>query len=68
MNHLCDDPDIIVLNVTSPGLQEFKLMNIYNEKRHGEVIGEGYYTIKKSLQHLNIQGRILIYDDFNAYY
>ena len=54
MNHLCDDPDIIVLSVTGPGLQEFKLVNVYNEKRHGEMIGEGHYTIERSLQHLNI--------------
>ena len=54
INHLCDDPDIIVLSVTGPGLQEFKLVNIYNEKRYDEVIGEGHYTIERSLQYLNI--------------
>jgi hypothetical protein len=32
-DHLCDDPDVIVLNVTGPGLVEFKLINMYNEKR-----------------------------------
>jgi hypothetical protein len=68
LNHLYDDPNVIILSVTGPGLVEFKLINVYNEKRQGEEIGVGQYTIKRSLERMNIQRRVLICGDFNAYY
>lgn len=68
MNHLYDDPNDIILSVTGPGLVEFKLINVYNEKRQGEEIGVGQYIIKRSLERMNIQRRVLICGDFNAYY
>jgi hypothetical protein len=68
LNHLCDDPDVIILSITSPGLVEFKLINVYNEKRQGEEIGVGQYIIKRNLERINIQRRVLICGDFNAHY
>jgi hypothetical protein len=54
LNHICDDSDVIILNVTGPGLIEFKLINVYNEKRQGEEIGVGQYTVERSLERKNI--------------
>jgi hypothetical protein len=39
LNHLCDNPDVIVLDITNPNLLGITLVNVYNEKRQGERIG-----------------------------
>jgi hypothetical protein len=41
-------------NVTGLGLVEFKLINVYNEKRQREEIGIGQYIVKRSLERMNI--------------
>jgi Endonuclease-reverse transcriptase len=41
---------------------------VYNEKRQGERIGVGQYTVKRCLQRMNARERILVCGDFNAYY
>jgi hypothetical protein len=41
LNYLCDDPDVIVLNISGPGLIEATLVNVYNEKRQDERIRVG---------------------------
>ena len=68
MNHLCDNPDVIILDITGSGLLGTILVNVYNEKRQGERIGVGQYTVKKYLQRMNARERILVYGDFNAHY
>jgi hypothetical protein len=41
LNHLCDNLNVIVLDITGPGLIETILVNVYNEKRQGERIRVG---------------------------
>jgi hypothetical protein len=41
LNHLCDDPDVIILDINDPGLIGIILINVYNEKRQDERIGIG---------------------------
>jgi hypothetical protein len=50
LNHLCDDPDVIVLDITGLGLIGTTLVNVYNEKRQGERIRVGQYTVERCLQ------------------
>jgi hypothetical protein len=68
LNHLCDNPDVIILNISGPGLIETTLINVYNEKRQDERIEIGQYTVKRCLQRMNARERTLICGDFNAYY
>jgi hypothetical protein len=68
LNHLYDNPDVIVLNITGPRLIEITLINVYNEKRQGKRIGIGQYTVKRYLQRMNARERILVCGDFNTYY
>ena len=60
------DPDILVLQISGPGLEPFQLINLYNE-RDLEKDG-GDYTIERSLQHLKPEKRTIICGDFNAHH
>ena len=42
--------------------------HVYNEKRLGEQIVVGQYTVERSLQRMGVQGRTLICGDFNAHH
>jgi hypothetical protein len=68
LNHLCDNPDVIVLDITGPGLIGITLVNVYNEKRQDERIGVEQYIMKRCLQRMNARERTLICGDFNVYY
>jgi hypothetical protein len=57
-----------MLDITGPGFIETTLVNVYNEKRQGERIGIGQYTVKRCLQRMNARERILVCGDFNAHY
>jgi hypothetical protein len=68
LNHLCDDPDVIILDISGPGLIETILVNVYNEKRQDKRIGVRQYIMKRCLQQMNARERTLIYGDFNAHH
>jgi hypothetical protein len=68
LNHLCDNPDVIILNITGPGLLRTILINVYNEKRQGERIGVKQYTVERYLQRMNARERTLVYGNFNTYH
>jgi exonuclease III len=69
ITHLVDDPDILVLNISGPGLPEFQMINIYNEKRSGNDTGIGQYTVERSLQRVNLpSNKAIICGDFNAHH
>jgi hypothetical protein len=68
LNHLCDDPDVIVLDISGPGFIGATLVNVYNEKRQDERIGVGQYTVERCLQRMNARERTLVCGDFNAHH
>ena len=57
--------DILILQVSGPGISSFQLINIYNEKGLGE---NQEWTIKRSLETIKPEKRSIIYGDFNAHY
>jgi hypothetical protein len=60
--------DVIVLDITGPGLIGTTLMNVYNEKRQDERIRVRQYTVKRCLQRMNARERTLVCGNFNAYH
>jgi hypothetical protein len=62
---ITNDPDILVLQVSGPGLEPIQLINLYNEKGLGD---NQDYIIKRSLQHLRPSTRTIVSRDFNTYY
>jgi exonuclease III len=63
---ICSDSDIIVLDISSPTIETFQLINIYNEKSLKEE--ETEWTIERSLQHINIDRKAIVCGDFNTHY
>jgi hypothetical protein len=59
------DSDILILQVSGPGISPFQLINIYNEKGLGE---NQKWTIKRSLESIKLEKRSIIYGDFNSHY
>jgi hypothetical protein len=57
--------DILILQVSGPGISPFQLINIYNEKGLEE---NQEWTIKRSLESIKPEKRSIIYGDFNVYH
>jgi hypothetical protein len=65
----CKDPDIIVLEISGPGIEKFKIFNVYNERRETEnsnIINN--WTVERSLQEIDITNSAIICGDFNAHH
>jgi hypothetical protein len=62
---IIDDPDILILQISGPGLKPIQLINLYNEKGLGN---DSDYTVKRSLQYLVPDKRTIISGDFNAHH
>src|SRR5204863_4755686 len=65
---LISDSDIIIIDVSSSNINTFQIINIYNEKSLDLDSDETSYTVKRSLQHIQLSKKTLIADDFNAHY
>src|SRR5690606_31308236 len=61
---LSPDTDIQVLDVSTPAIAPFMLVNIYNERRGHQQ----QYSLERSQRKLNIPTRCVIAGDFNAYH
>src|SRR5690554_3097640 len=59
---LCDDPDIQSLEVSTPAITPFFIINIYNEKRDNQ------WTLERSFSQVNIPPRTILAGDFNAHH
>jgi hypothetical protein len=59
------DPDILVLQISGPGLEPFYLINLYNEESLGN---SNKWTIQRTLQYLEPEERTIICGDFNAHH
>ena len=60
------DSDIIIIDVSSPQIESFQIINIYNEKSLDSESDS--YTVERSLQHLSLVKETLIAGDFNSHH
>ena len=63
---LCQDSDIIIIDILKNGIPELQLINIYNEKSLEENCNE--WTIQRALRQLIPSKNALICGDFNAHH
>ena len=59
---LCDDPDVQILEISTPAIPTFFIINIYNEKRGNK------WTLERSFPQFPIPARSIIAGDFNAHH
>src|SRR5271170_1342315 len=62
---IIDDSDVLALTVSGDSIAPFELYNVYNEKGLGD---SEEYTVKRSLQNINLGRRAIISGDFNAHH
>ena len=60
---LCNDPDVQILEVSTPAIAPFFIINIYNERRP-----QAGWTLERSLSQFNIPPRTILGGDFNAHH
>ena len=65
---LTSDSDIIIIDVSSSNINTFQIINIYNEKSLDLDSDQSNYTVKRSLQHIQLSKETLIAGDFNAHH
>ena len=65
---MTSDSDIIIIDVSSSNINTFQIINIYNEKSLDLDIDQSIYTVKRSLQHIQLSKKTLIADDFNSHH
>ncbi len=63
---LCNDNNIIILDILNSGISDFQIMNIYNEKSLKENCNE--WIINRILPQIKPQKHSIIYRDFNAHH
>ena len=61
------DSDIIVIDVSGSDIDTFQIINIYNEKSLDSE-SDNSYTVKRSLQNIELTKETLISEDFNAHH
>ena len=64
---LTSDSDMIIIDVSDEDIETFQVINIYNEKSLDSE-ADNSYTVKRSLQNIQLSYKTLIVGDFNAYY
>ena len=65
---MTSDSDIIIIDVSSSNINTFQIINIYNKKSLDLDSDQSNYTVKRSLQHIQLLKETLIADDFNAHH
>ena len=63
---IISDSDIIILNISGPGVKDFQLINIYNERSLSPNNEE--WTLNRSLNSIQPEGNTIICGDFNAHH
>jgi hypothetical protein len=59
------DSDVLILQISGPGIKLFQLINLYNEKGLSE---NQEWTIKRSLQTINPEKGTILCGDFNVHH
>jgi hypothetical protein len=65
---LTSDTDIVIVDVSGPGIETFQIINIYNEKSLDSDPEFTDYTVERSLQYVQLSHETLIVGDFNAHH
>src|SRR5207244_6871026 len=65
-----NNPDILIVQISGPGIQSFKLFNVYNEKREiaDQANSRNLWTVERALRIAIISNRAIICGDFNAHH
>ena len=64
---LTADSDIIIIDVSDSNIKIFQIINIYNEKNL-DTESNISYTVKRSLQYIDLTMKTLIVENFNAHH
>src|SRR5437667_2275112 len=64
---LTSDSDIIIIDVSDSNIKIFQIINIYNE-RNLDTESDISYTVKRSLQYIDLTMKTLVVEDFNAHH
>ncbi len=65
-SNLCSNTNIQILNISETNIQNFIVLNIYNEK--SQKSNSNDYTIERKLQTIDLTRNSIICDDFNAHH
>jgi hypothetical protein len=65
-SNLCSDTNIQIFNISEINIDNFTIVNVYNEKCQKSNSNE--YTIERKLRTIELTKNSLIYDDFNAHH
>ncbi len=65
-SNLCADTDIQILNISKTNIENFTIVNVYNEKCQKSNSDE--YTIERKLKTINLTKNSIVCDDFNAHH
>ncbi len=63
---LCSNTDIQILNILKTNIENFTILNVYNEKSQKSNSDE--YTIERKLTSIELTKNSIICDDFNAHH
>ena len=63
---LCSDTNIQILNISGTNIENFSILNVYNEKCQKTNSNE--YTIERKLITIELSQNSIICDDFNAHH
>src|ERR1700704_1721444 len=63
---ISDDPDILALDIHSPGIPTTTVLCVYNERSQEE--GDQQYTVERALTRIELPARAIICGDFNSHY
>src|SRR5947207_8449390 len=64
---LTSDSDVIIIDISDSNIKTFQIINIYNE-RNLNAESDINYTVKRSLQHIQLTMKTLVVKDFNAHH
>ncbi len=65
-SNLCSNTNIQILNISKTNIEDFTILNVYNEKSQKSNSDE--YTIEKKLKTIELIKNSFICDDFNAHH
>jgi hypothetical protein len=64
-SNLCSNTNVQILNISETNIENFTILNVYNEKNQKSNSDE--YIIERKLKTINLTKNSLICDDFNAH-
>ncbi len=65
-SNLCSNTTIQILNISETNIENFTIVNVYNEKCQKSSSDE--YTIERKLRTIKLTNNSIVCDDFNAHH